>query len=575
MTSAYKIASNRGNGARGRGPTTAAGKQRVRLNAIKHGLTAETAVLPGEDPEAFERHRDGILGTLKPGDDVWLALARACVLATWKTLRCERAETGLTTHRMHHAALEAAKEEQHRVIDLGRRLFTDQRGDMRDYPHDALEIHYDKRTSAPGAPEDPFDPEHILIELESTIAGCDWLLARWAELKANLAPGLSWHSPDKFRCVRLLGRQPLDAPDFPEVCLVYLASHVADPRFSNPFYELAQEFEPDTRDYKHFKERLKERPWKELRPRNEAEARRKLAELIDKCTARIEKIKSAHEKRAEQYASKGAGQFLFDPSDESERLRRHQRACTRDTFRAISQFNLHRECESLLAQPELASLPVFEEPLATSDEEILQNEPNADCNGETASAGQAGESAEPALKDPAGFEATACPWPAGEPPPPCDQTMSPQPSESSDNSALSRPPFALPLPRTDGTWLTLLSASRMARAAAALSKRREGDRLRRKAARQDNRRWRAERLERRRQREQAKLAADGACTESSPTLRGGVRSTKRRAPIVARRSAAGVRSTKKAVRQVRPAARQRAESPARARRRFFDNSSHR
>jgi hypothetical protein len=361
----------------------------VRLNALKHGLTAETAVLPGEDPEAFERHRDGILAALKPGDDVELALARTFVLATWKTLLCERAKTGLTAHRMHHAELDAAKEEQHRVIDLGRRLFTDQRGDMTDYPHDALEIHYDKRTSAPGAPEDPFDPEHILIELESTIAGCNWLLARWAE----------------------------------------------------------------------------------------------------------------------QYASKAAGRFLFDPSDEGERLRRHQRACTRDTFRSISQFNLHRESQSLLARPERGSLPVDSERRATGDEEILQNGANAGCNDEAASAGHAGESAAPAVQDPARFKAAARPCSAGEPPPPCDETLSPQPSESSHNSIFCRPPSALPLPRTDGTWPSLLSPSRMAKAAAALSKRREEDRLRRRAARRDNRRWRAERLERKRMCEQAKLEA--------------------------------------------------------------------
>jgi hypothetical protein len=493
------------------------------LNALKHGLTAQTAVLPGEDPEAFQRHRDGIFATLEPRDDVELALARTFVLATWKTLRCERAETVLIAHRMQHAELEAAKEEQLRVIDLGRRLFTDQRGDMRDYPHDSLEMHYDKRTSAPGAPEDPFDPERILIELESTITGCDWLLARWAELKANLVPGLSWHSPDKFRCVRLLRRQPLDAPDVPEVCLIYMASHVADPRFHSPFYELEQEFERNTPDYKHFFGRLKQRPWKALRPKNEAEARRKLAELIDRSTARIQKIKDSHEKRAKQYAGQAAGRLLFDPSDESERLRRHQRACARDTFRSISQFQMHREIESLLAAPEQGALPVFEERLATSDEEILQIKPNAGCDGEAASAVEAGgtDSAEPATEDPTRREPKASPWPAGEPPPPRDQAQSPQPSLVSHDSAFRPPPCAFPLPRPASSWLTLSSAARMAKLADALSKRREQDRLQRKAAREDNRRWRAERLERRRMREQAKLVACGARTESSPTLRGG------------------------------------------------------
>ena len=82
MTSSYKIASNRRNGARSRGPATAAGKERVRLNALKHGLTAQTDVLPDEDPEAFARRRDGVMAALAPGDEVELQLAETFALAT-------------------------------------------------------------------------------------------------------------------------------------------------------------------------------------------------------------------------------------------------------------------------------------------------------------------------------------------------------------------------------------------------------------------------------------------------------------------------------------------------------------
>lgn len=47
---------NRANSAHSTGPRTESGKQRSSLNALSHGLTARTAVLPTKDPEAYQRH---------------------------------------------------------------------------------------------------------------------------------------------------------------------------------------------------------------------------------------------------------------------------------------------------------------------------------------------------------------------------------------------------------------------------------------------------------------------------------------------------------------------------------------
>ncbi len=45
------------NGSRSRGPRPE-NRERVKLNALKHGLRAEQAVLPGEDPAEFQAIRD-------------------------------------------------------------------------------------------------------------------------------------------------------------------------------------------------------------------------------------------------------------------------------------------------------------------------------------------------------------------------------------------------------------------------------------------------------------------------------------------------------------------------------------
>ena len=59
MTSQRKIEANLRNATRSTGPRTEAGKKKVRLNAVKHGLTATTVVvLPHEDAEAYQKRVD-------------------------------------------------------------------------------------------------------------------------------------------------------------------------------------------------------------------------------------------------------------------------------------------------------------------------------------------------------------------------------------------------------------------------------------------------------------------------------------------------------------------------------------
>jgi hypothetical protein len=52
MTSFKQIEANRRNAGKSTGPTTEAGNQRSRCNAVRHGLTAETVIGALEDAEA-------------------------------------------------------------------------------------------------------------------------------------------------------------------------------------------------------------------------------------------------------------------------------------------------------------------------------------------------------------------------------------------------------------------------------------------------------------------------------------------------------------------------------------------
>ena len=54
MTSFRQIEANRRNALKSTGPTTDAGKQRSRRNAVRHGLTAETVITTLEDEEDYK-----------------------------------------------------------------------------------------------------------------------------------------------------------------------------------------------------------------------------------------------------------------------------------------------------------------------------------------------------------------------------------------------------------------------------------------------------------------------------------------------------------------------------------------
>jgi hypothetical protein len=57
---------NRQNASRSTGPVTPEGKRRVSLNALRHGLTGQTVVLPEEDLAAYRKHCAEFHAELKP-----------------------------------------------------------------------------------------------------------------------------------------------------------------------------------------------------------------------------------------------------------------------------------------------------------------------------------------------------------------------------------------------------------------------------------------------------------------------------------------------------------------------------
>jgi hypothetical protein len=79
-----RAAINRANSQHSTGPRTEYGKQRSSLNALRHGLTAQSAVLPSEDPAAYDQHRLKFLDEYHPVTSTETQLVNELVDTSWR-----------------------------------------------------------------------------------------------------------------------------------------------------------------------------------------------------------------------------------------------------------------------------------------------------------------------------------------------------------------------------------------------------------------------------------------------------------------------------------------------------------
>ena len=90
MATEAQIEANRANAQKSTGPRTPEGKAVVSRNAVTHGLLARAGVLPGEDAQEFETHRDELRKQLRPGSPLEEVLAERIVDLSWRLQRAAR-----------------------------------------------------------------------------------------------------------------------------------------------------------------------------------------------------------------------------------------------------------------------------------------------------------------------------------------------------------------------------------------------------------------------------------------------------------------------------------------------------
>lgn len=93
------------------GPRTPAGKQKSRLNALRHGLTGQTVLLPGEDEQIYLTFTKQYFDTLNPQGILECQFTQTAADAQWRLNRIKSLEDAML-------ALPLAESEGDIVADL-------------------------------------------------------------------------------------------------------------------------------------------------------------------------------------------------------------------------------------------------------------------------------------------------------------------------------------------------------------------------------------------------------------------------------------------------------------------------
>ena len=156
-----RAAINRVNAHRSTGPRTETGKQRAKLNALRHGLTSQSVLLPTEDAAAYEKHAQEFLNEYQPQGSTERQLAQELIDTSWRLNRVPKLEAellsspNLDVHALGLLSLYSSRlsRQFHKTLEQLRYLQADRRDKReRDLKRAAalLEMHKHK-----GLPYDP------------------------------------------------------------------------------------------------------------------------------------------------------------------------------------------------------------------------------------------------------------------------------------------------------------------------------------------------------------------------------------------------------------------------------------
>ena len=338
-TPAQRAEISRKNGCMSRGPVSQEGKSRSCMNAVKHGMTARIPVLPGEDPETFRQHVEGIVDSVAPRNPLELGLAEQAALSLWKIERAERVEATRVAATVRAAEAHADDHQQEELCALGNWLVASTVKTKQNAAADLLAF-------LPADRRAPFqagrgEPLVVLHRIQATADGCQWLLERWDRLRGSLEQNGSWDIEEMIAAAQLRGQRPLFMETADWECLLQ-ERHVK----GNP--ALVEEGRRQLLD------QLTDGEWLAADP---AGTRAALLRLVAEETARLEELKDARQQREAADRSELADRLAVDTTPEGERVRRYQLDCDRKLHRALQSLLKLRREEGVAADPDVEDVP--------------------------------------------------------------------------------------------------------------------------------------------------------------------------------------------------------------------------
>ena len=197
-------------------------------------------------------------------------------------------------------------------------------------------------------------PARLLLKLQATVAGCDWLLARWDELRFRLEQGGPWVMDDVWKMVRLLGKTAIEMKDDFQIALLVLASLALEPdaapeparkptiaeamHMMSRDHRLTRVLEGITRLCEPFQQALARMPLDKLAPENAAQARQRLSAVVEEELDRIGLIRARLQQIADADLAEAPVRLAFETGTEGDRQRRYVLSFERLINRRIDTF---------------------------------------------------------------------------------------------------------------------------------------------------------------------------------------------------------------------------------------------
>ncbi len=318
MATAAQIEANRRNAQRSTGPKTDEGKDRVRRNAITHGMTARTImpVLTQEDPRQLEERTQEWVSDVQPQNAIERDLVRQAARLSLAIERGERIETQMLGAWGHT-----------QVRELGRRLL---------YIAGPEEVKVSRMSLWAD------DPGLLVNQLEESAEGCRWLLERWEEYRNLLDRKSKWEVPEMLRFIRLQGKQVVESVYDPALNSIFLAWDVLVQKYAKQQWHYFQEVKPITDPA--FNHRLL---WREIaaRPSDPAEAWAVLYAVVEQHVGRLKELLARNEASEAAEDPDWADRAALDCSPAFERHRRYQSARHRELLRTLETLRKMRKEE--------------------------------------------------------------------------------------------------------------------------------------------------------------------------------------------------------------------------------------